>query len=45
VEAFGEPGLEPLRRERDGLGPGNADRVEAEGEGPRDEGALERLAI
>jgi hypothetical protein len=45
VEALGEPGFEPLGRERDRIGPGDADRVEAEGPGPLDEGALERLAV
>jgi hypothetical protein len=40
-----EPGLEPLGCERDRVGLGDADRVEAERLGALDEGALERLAV
>jgi hypothetical protein len=39
-----EPAFKPLRRERDGIGPGDPDRVETELPGAFDEGALERLA-
>jgi len=40
-----QPGLEPLRRERDRIRPGDADRVEAERLGALDEGAFQRLAV
>jgi hypothetical protein len=40
-----EPGLEPLRCERDRIGLGDADRIEAERPGAFDEGPFQRLAV
>jgi len=45
VVTFREPGLEPLRRERYRVGPGDPDAVETQRRGAVDEGALERLAL
>jgi len=40
-----EPGLQPLGGERDRVGAGDADEVEAERLRPFDEGPLQRLAV
>jgi hypothetical protein len=40
-----EPGLEPLRCERDRIRLGDADRIEAERLGAFDEGAFQRPAV
>ncbi|WP_343058462.1 hypothetical protein [Microvirga mediterraneensis] len=40
-----QPGLEPFGGQRDRIGPGDADRVEAERPGPFDEGAFQRLSV
>ena len=40
-----EPGLKTLRRERDRIGSGDADDIEAESLGAIDEGSFEPLAV
>jgi len=40
-----DPGLQGLRRQRDRVRPGDADRVEAERPGALDEGAFQLLAL
>lgn len=40
-----EPGAEPLRRQRDRVGAGDADQVESQRPRPLGEGALERLPV
>jgi hypothetical protein len=40
-----QPGLKTLRRQRDRIRPGDADRVEAERLGTLDEGAFQRFPV
>jgi hypothetical protein len=40
-----DPGFQALRRQRDRVGPGDADDLEAERLGARDEGAFQLLAL
>ncbi len=40
-----EPGLKPLGRQRNGIGRGDPDDLKAQGLGPVNEGAFQRLVL